>query len=446
MSRKDKTAPTVVDAVREQTEQAAALAAIDGQARLADPRLNPATRGHADALRGEQLTRALDAEHSRLLRRHRVADRRAAEAEETLQAIALARQAASPARSVRALHKGQRAYSRIALTASVVLAAGSAMGVEAAAQHLAAPTGTGYVAEVGLTGLATAAIMYRAHLAEHRGLLGNGWQRRTLWALMTVPLLVSIAANLATVNALGAACALGAAAFSVLACVVADRSAAAMQARVAEVSQEDEQTLHAVAMGEDLFTPVADGPQNPEGAVRRPDECDRPRTRTRESGSAEGRGDAASDTPHDQPERGEADEVADAARIGVDELTAWLADQEPPEEGAAPRVSPDPEGGPSSAARDLPHQREDRDRIDGGTTPREGGHIDTDQSSRTERAAEARRAAGAATQARIVAYLANHPRASNSRVAADLDLSVATVKRHRRSLRRGDIDSAGGDQ
>src|SRR5690606_8952055 len=164
MSRKDTITPSVVDAVREQTEQAAALAEIDGQDRLADPRLNPATRRRADELRTEQLTRALDAEHSRLLRRHRVADRHAAEAEETLQAIALARQAASPARSVLALHRGKRLYLRLSLAASLTLSAGSAMGVEAAARALNAPTGSGYIAEVGLTGLSTAVILYRAHL------------------------------------------------------------------------------------------------------------------------------------------------------------------------------------------------------------------------------------------------------------------------------------------
>lgn len=463
MSRKDKLAPSVVDAVREQTEQAAALAAIDGQARLADPRLNPATRGHADVLRSEQLTRALDAEHSRLLRRHRVADRRAAEAEETLQAIALARHAASPARSVRALHRGQRAYSRIALAASVVLAGGSAMGVEAAAQHLHAPTGTGYVAEIGLTGLATAAIMYRAHLAEHRGDLGDGWQRRTLWALMTVPLLVSIAANLGTRNALGAACALGAAAFSVLACVVADRSSAAMQKRVDEVSAEDEDAIRATAMGEDLFAPVAAGPDEARTVrepVRRPDECDRPRTRTREDGPrAEGQDDAAGSACGDgldgdgdrQEQRGKADAVADAARVGVDELAAWLASQEPPEEGAAPPARPEPEGGPSGAVRDLPDRPEDRIEA---AAERRGGHIDPDQEGPTEgqavpnanrvlSATQARRALGAATRGRIADYLASHPNASNSAIAAALDLSTATVKRHRRELR---ADAAGGER
>src|SRR5690606_6137131 len=368
----------------------------------ADPRLNPATRGHADELRTEQLTRALDAEHARLLRRHRVADRRAAEAEETLAAIALARQASSPARSVLALHRGRRVYARIAVAASVVLSAGSAMGVEAAAQALGAPTGTGYVAEVGLTGLSTAAILYRAHLAEHRGELGRGWQARALWALMVVPLLASVTANVATGNVLGAACGIGSAAFALLATVVADRSAAAMQARAAEVDEADEAELQRVAMGEDLFAPVDDGD-------------------------------------------GGRDSVLDsAARVAVDELEAWLAAQEPPEAGAGAAATPRPEGGPDGAAaeddRTGPAPVAEGGHID-PAGPRPGGHIDADQrerpAGRVLPATQARLAAGAQTRGRIAAYLADHPTASNSRVATALGVSVATVKRHRRQLRAG---------
>src|SRR5690606_6722131 len=174
--------------------------------------------------------------------------------------------------------------------------------------------GTGYVAEVGLTGLSTAAILYRAHLAEHRGELGRGWQARALWALMIVPLAASITANLTTGNALGAACAVGAAAFALLAIVVADRSAAAMQARAAEVDAADEAELQRVAMGEDLFAPVDDGDGQEDGDGGR-------------DGVLEG-----------------------ATRVAVHELEAWLAAQEPPEAGAGAAVTPRPEGGPDGAA------------------------------------------------------------------------------------------------
>lgn len=438
MSRKDKITPSVVDAVREQTAQAAALAEIDGQDRLADPRLNPATRRRADELRTEQLTRALDAEHARLLRRHRVADRRAAEAEETLQAIALARQAASPARSVLALHRGKRLYLRLSLAASLTLSAGSAMGVEAAAQALEAPTGSGYIAEIGLTGLATAVILYRAHLAEHRGELVKGsWQSRWLWALMTIPLLVSVTANLAMLNAVGAFCAISAVAFSVLAYTVADRSSAAMQSRVAEVDEADEAEIRATAMGEDHFAPL----------VR--------------DGVAEGQ---------EHAEGGGADAVAGAARVAVAELEAWLQDRagrpedgEDGDGGGTRPVRPVPgSGGGGGAARELPVKTErgtEHGAVagDGGgalTSSRRSGaaaHIETgggaahiERQGRSHRqdqrpggpgrvlaAAEARRAIGASTQHQIARYAAEHPEASTAQIAAALGLSPATVRRHR---------------
>lgn len=262
MKRRTQGSSDVVTSVEQQTAQAAELARIAGQGRLMDPRLNPATRTHADRLLVEQHRKALEAEHARLLRRHRVTDRRAEEAERTLEAIGLARRASSPARSVLALHTGKRRYLRLSLAASLALAAGSAMGVEATAEALSAPVGSGYIAEVGLTGLATAAITYRAHLAEHRGELAKGgWQSRVLWTLMTVPLLVSVACNLGILNVVGAFCAIGAAAFSLLSCVIADRSAAAMQARAEEVTEADADELRAVAMGEDLFAAVQAEPE-----------------------------------------------------------------------------------------------------------------------------------------------------------------------------------------
>lgn len=261
MSRRTGRPPSVVAAVAERTRQAAELAAIAGQELLADPRTNPATRRLRDELRDEQQRRALRAAHARALRRLRVQDARAADAEETLRAIAVARQTASPARSVLALHVGRRRYMRAALAASVVLAAGSALGVEAAAHALDAPPGTGLAAEVGLTGLSTIAIHYRAHLAEHRGTVHAGsWHSRALWLLMTLPLAISVTANMATLNIIGGLCAMGAAAFSALAWVVADRSAAAMQDRAAEVSDTDEQALRDAAMGVAVAgVPTAEG-------------------------------------------------------------------------------------------------------------------------------------------------------------------------------------------
>lgn len=450
MGRKD-TELDVVKAVQEQTEQAAALAAIDGQARLADPRLNPAVRGHADRLRDGQQVKALDAEDSRKRRALRVADARAAEAERTLEAVALAKRASSPARSVLALHTGRRVYARLSTAASVVLAAGSAMGVEEAARALGAPAGSGYIAEVGLTGLSTVAITYRAHLAEHRGDLKKGsWQSRSLWALMVVPLLVSVTANLAKTNVIGAACAIGAASFALLACVIADRSSAAMADRAAEVSDDAEDELRSVAMGEDLFAPVTQGSASPGHEHQ-----DEP-------------GDVAEDErAADQHDDGL--DVGQEARAGVDELAAWLADQDPPDEGAAP-PAPSPGGtGPNGAAAEVGRREQDEHEHGDGAvettdrpTIRPGVGIDADQGrvqdgrdGRPERvlpAIEARLAVGASTRSRVAEYLAANPKATNAQVAAALELGRTTVKTHRRELRRmqqratQQAEAHGGDQ
>lgn len=415
MIRKSKASEVeVVRAVAERTRQAAELAAISGQERLADPRTNPAVRGLADELRDEQQRQMLRAEHSRLLRRHRVADRRAAEAERALEALALAREASSPARSVLALHTGRRLYLRVSMAASVVLAAGSAMGVEkVATETFHAPTGSGYIAEVGLTGLATLAIHYRAHLTSHGGtLVKRTWQNRVLWALMTVPLLLSVVANLAKTNAIGAACAIGAAAFSALAWVIADRSAAAMQDRAAEVSAQDEAELERAAMGDDLFS----APQ----------------------GDAEGNdGD------------GQVDPVAVEAGRGVAEVEAWLADQQDGPDGGVAAGVPSPDGsGPHGAAAEVGPD-DTAERVDRGSM-RPRVHIDGDQPDRVSGegpdgaggarrvlpAAQARRALGASTRHRISQYLTEHPGASHAQVARALKLSEDTVKRHRRALRK----------
>ncbi|MDL4777870.1 hypothetical protein [Actinomadura xylanilytica] len=426
----------VVAEVEQQAAQAAALAGIAGQDRLSDPRTNPAVRSHADGLRDEQQTRALDAEHTRRLRRHRVTDRRAEDAERTLEAIQLARQAANPARSVLALHTGKRVYSRLTLAASLVLAAGSALGVEATAQVLHAPRGSGLIAEVGLTGLATAAITYRAHLAEHGGSVERGsWQSRVLWALMVVPLLVSVGCNLLTLNAVGAFCAISAAAFAVLACVIADRSAAAMQSRATQVDGADEDELRTVAMGEDLFAAVQPERRTVAEVVQEDEDGVRVERSEIEAPAAGADGEAW---------------IEAQTRGAAEGIEAWLAEQEPPQEGGAPTTAPAPlDGGPQGAAADPPATTPEGGHTVGAaeTGPgghieraagRTGGHIDGDRQSRVLPAIEARRAVGASTQGRVAAYYADHPDATRAEVARALEISPETVKRHRRALRGGD--------
>lgn len=482
MRGRKKAGLDVVAAVQARTAQAASLAGIAGQELLSDPRLNPATRPHADRLLIEQQIKALDGNHALLLRRHRVVEARAAEAEQTLQAIALAERASSPARSVWELHRGRRLWSRLAVSASVVLAVGSAMGVEAAAEALRAPTGTGYLAEIGLTGLSTAAITYRSHLAAHRGELEDGsWQKRSLWVLMTVPLLISVVANLARLNALGAACAIGAAAFALLGAIVADRSAKAMADRADEVSEVNLAELHQVAMGHDLFTAVSvDGQdrQDDDHPADHPEDhpADRP------EGGPEGEGEVVvsvdgtdhadgaapvagerleytgpiADAPDGLPAPAEGaevdgedavpadDDAAPGEREFAETVTAWLAGQDPPEEGARAQRPAPSDDDPAGAARNVEPPGGGRTveptrggRIDGSPGNRVG-HIDRDQRDgqrRVQAATEARRAAGDETRKRVAAFLDLVPDASSRQIAEGLEISKATAKRHRRALR-----------
>lgn len=387
-----KRRPDVVASVEQQTTQAAALAHIAGQGRLADPRTNPAVRAHADRLRDEQHRQALDAEHSRLLRRHRVADRRADHAERTLEAIRAARETTSAARSVMALHRGRARFLGVALAASLALSAGSAIGVAYLAHKLGAPSTIGYLAEIGLTGLTTTVILYRSHLAQHGGTV-EGWQSRVLWALMLAPLAASITANLLGVGPVGVFCSIGAAAFSLLSYVIADRSAAALRARADQVTGDEEAALQRAAMGDDLFTAPTDAERH-----------------------AERLGVLLADG--DRPEL-----FSDAA------LAAWL--EEPPEDGVTTSPNPPAPGGPHGAALDVPDAPEVLTIRPGQIEPEQQGEA----AGRVESAAEARRRIGAENRAGVAGYLAGRPAATVEEIAAALALSVTTVKRHRRAIR-----------
>jgi hypothetical protein len=240
---------SVVDAVAQQTAEAADLARIDGQERLLDPRTNPAVREHADGLRDDEQRRKLDAAHGRKIRTIRVEDRRADNAERTLEVLQAAREMSSPARSVLALHKGRTRFMGAALGASLTLSAGSAIGVAELAQKHGNPAEIGYIAEVGLTGLTTAVILYRSHLAQHGGKLA-GWKDIVLWVLMVGPLVASAVANALGTGGVGVACSVGAAAFSLLSYVIADASAETLQATADLVSDTDESDLRKVATGD----------------------------------------------------------------------------------------------------------------------------------------------------------------------------------------------------
>lgn len=262
-----KQTPSVVSAVQDQTSQAEDLARIPGQDRLTDPRTNPAVRPHADRLRDVQHRLLLDTEHGRVRRRHRVEDRRASHAEKSLEALQEAREASSAARSVLALHASRSRYMRVSLATSIVLAFGSARGLE----HLAGeydniPKGSGYIAEIGLTGLATIAILAKSDLAQHGGQLKT-WQDASLWGLMVAPLSASMAANIYGGNIIGAICAGGAAAFAFFSFIVATVFAVSARSQAEKVTGDDEVDLRKIAIGGDLFSVRAEEGQRPAGVT-----------------------------------------------------------------------------------------------------------------------------------------------------------------------------------
>jgi len=308
-----------------------------------------------------------------------------------------------------ALHTGRRRFMGVSMAASLSLSAGSAMGVAHLAHRLGAPSAVGYIAEVGLTGLSTAAVLYRSHLAEHRGEL-DGWQNRTLWALMVVPLLASMVANAVSIGAVGVFCSVGAAAFGALAAVIADRSAATLQARAGEVTDADQAELEAIAMGDDLFTAV---PAEQE-----------PTTAERES-------EALADT---------FTEPISLELFTNEALAAWLS--EPPDGGVTSAMGTPDTGGPHDTARDLPAADEAATvrsaQIDADQRQGEGG---SDAAHGLTSATQARRAAGQQTRARIAAYMAEHPGHTIEQIAAAVGVSRATVTRHRRAIQSGERPS-----
>lgn len=255
-------AADVVTSVAEQTAAAEALARINGQERLADPATNPAVRAHADKLRDAEHRQELSARHSRMSRHLRVEDRRAENAEKALELIYSARRMNSPAESVLALHKGRRLFLGVAQAASLALSVGSATGPAAIATKYHTWSGVGYIAEIGLTGLTTMAVLYRAHISTHGGYRASDrrdWRTAVIWLLMILPLTASIVANAVTHGAVGVFCSVGAAAFSLFSYVISDLSSDALARRAAEVTGADEALLRAVATGgvpADVAAPV----------------------------------------------------------------------------------------------------------------------------------------------------------------------------------------------
>ncbi|QUX27891.1 hypothetical protein KGD83_21810 [Nocardiopsis akebiae] len=407
-------APDVAADVTRQVEQARNLVGITNQDLLNDPRTNPATRGHADALRIQQQRDALDLDHKRAMRRGRVADSRAAAAERTLEAIQAARETTSPGRAVAALTVSRTRYMVGCLVLSVLLSIGSGMAIEAWLQSRPgeSPTGLGYLVEAGLTILSTAMIVLRGRLASREVKL-EPWQAVVFWLLIGVPLAAS--AVLATMGSpVGAICSLGAAAWSLAAYVATATLSTAISDALVEVGAADENELRRVAMGED---------------------------------HKQGQGTPA-------PLSGER-WLSEQGDVMADQIAAFLADHDGPAGGgvAPDRSGPDHDG-PAPGHSGIPTREEVQDayeRMQARYRGQARGQIDTDQGERhepgTEQSADvapgvapavqARRAAGAQTRKRVADYWYAHPDDGPAQIATALGLGESTVKRHLRAIREG---------
>ena len=214
------TADVVAD-LKKRTQQAQALYSIPRQELLADARLNPETRALADDLTARQLRTGLELEHKRQLRRERERDRVEERAARRAAAIDDARDAHSNESIALDMTTSRTRFTLGALGASIVCSVGSAMGVEAAVQaaYPDAFTGVGYLAEVGMTGMATMAIAWRGGLARSRALIA-GLPVPVLNAMIAVPLIASVVASTAGSGPVGAVCSIAAALFAWMAYLV----------------------------------------------------------------------------------------------------------------------------------------------------------------------------------------------------------------------------------
>lgn len=372
--RKKSNNPDVVGSLQEQVRQAQALSAIPEQGLLSNPRLNPATRALADQLQVERLQASLAAEHRRVLRAQRERERQEEETVRAAAAVDQARAATDPALTVLAVVRARRRYTAICMAASIALSVGSAMGLEAAVSsyYPTAPTGIGYLAEIALTGLSTAAIVWASLLARAGARLTRP-VHAALGALVALPLAASVVGSTLGSGPVGAVASLGSAAFAVLAWLVATTSATAVAGLLARLDRPVEHKHQPV------------------------------------------------DVDVDQVDRDGLHLVGDALADEAQAYLRALPDRDHTE------VDPRDRGGDHTG--NLLVAPSDR-------TPERGGDPAPETGSAPAREiAERRRSEGARNRARVQQYLTEHPGASTREIAAATGLAESTVRRIRRELR-----------
>lgn len=398
--RRREATTDVVAALQERVRQAQALASVPEQQLLSNPRLNPATRATADALEAERLRAALEAEHRRVLRAQRETERRAEEAVRAAAAVDAARAATDPALTVLSVVRSRRWFTAICLAASLVLSIGSAMGLEAAVQryHPAAPTGIGYLAEIALTGMSTAAIVWSGLLAR-TGARFSGPVRAALGALVALPLAVSAVGATLGSGPVGAVTSLGSAAFAALAWLVATTAATATAALLNQIDQR------------------------PAPVVDEADENDEPSPAAGDALAVVGDALAEQAAAYLRalPER--PDHTCDR----VDESTSDRAGE--PSSGRTDESTSDRAGDHTGnllvATSDCPP----------GHTVDEAADSGDERAARARAIAARRREEGRRNRRMVADYIAAHPDATTREIADATGLSETTIRRIRRDLR-----------
>ncbi|MBR8745325.1 hypothetical protein [Nocardiopsis sp. MG754419] len=261
--KKKPTPETAVDAasVQQAVQAAKTLASIPGQEVLEDAAHNPATRGRYDELTAQRLERELELSHRRRVRAAEEEDRKEGEQAEIERAIAAARKATSPARTVLDMTRHQVRFGRVVLTASIALSIGSAMGLAALVEGMGGPVPVGYLAEIGLTGLSTTVIVWRGILARAGAKVDDNTQKLFAF-LVAAPLLVSIVGSSIGSGPVGAACSIGSALFAGLAYLINTSASATIGQAIAKID--------ATANTKQKAPATPDGPAvTPDGSLSR---------------------------------------------------------------------------------------------------------------------------------------------------------------------------------
>jgi len=379
MAKKDipvTSSPVTPEEIQRTVQAAKSLASIPGQELLEDPALNPATRERYDQLTAERLEAALQADHRRKLAE---AAEQARQVEESAQVAAIidqARRATSPARTILDMSRHQRRFGRISLAASLLLSVGSAIGLGAWVDSTGGPMPVGWVAEIGLTGLSTAVIVWRGLLAR-AGTRIDDRTGRLFLALMVVPLLVSVVGSYLGTGPVGVACSLGSALFAGLTYLINTSAADAIKQSITKIDDDERPSEQA----------------------------------------------ASTDTPRAStlPRRTPGDGLEEVGEAIADEASDWLRSHGAPSEH--PRSHEDDESTEESEESQVSPSDQDRSHGDG---------------DRPLTAQERRRLEGVRNRERVADFLYEHPDALTGEIARELGLGESTVRRIRRELDRGD--------